>query len=214
MSICLAVLVSGRGSNMKAILEARAQGRLDASISVVLSNNPDAPALEIARQYGVPAVAVSHKGLTREQHEKKVLEELGKYKIDFVVLAGYMRILTSQFLNAFRHPSGYFRVINIHPSILPAFPGASGYEDAFAYGVRISGVTVHLVDEQVDHGPILAQACFVREDDDTLESFRARGLELEHRLYPSVLQSIALQGINLLPQALKPAVITAGDTSH
>ncbi|HEY9791086.1 MAG TPA: formyltransferase family protein, partial [Candidatus Obscuribacterales bacterium] len=114
-------------------------------------------------------------------------------------LAGYMRVLTPAFLQQFRHADGYFNVINIHPSLLPAFPGAHGYEDAFNYGVKISGVTIHLVDEHVDHGPILAQAAFERYDDDTLETFKARGLELEHKLYPAVLQEIARNGIKLLP---------------
>ena len=198
MSLSLAILVSGRGSNMKAILEAVKDGHLDAQVSVVLSNNPDAAALETARQFGVTAVAVSNKGLTREQHEDAVIAELRKYKIDLVVLAGYMRVLTPKFLNEFRHPDGFFKVINIHPSLLPAFPGANAYDDAFAYGVQISGITVHLVDEQVDHGPILAQEPFARHADDTIESFKSRGLEVEHRLYPAVLQQIARNGLKPL----------------
>ncbi len=198
MPISIAILVSGRGSNMQAILEAKASGALNIEIPVVCSNNEHAAALEIARSHGVEAVAISHKGLTREQHESQLLTALARFDVDYVVLAGYMRILTSTFLSAFSHPDGYFKVVNIHPSLLPAFPGASGYEDAFAYGVRLSGVTVHLVDEQVDHGPILAQESFPRLDDDTLESFKARGLAVEHRIYPAVLGQLSVDGARIL----------------
>ena len=209
MPISIAILVSGRGSNMKAILEAIEQGRLDASVSMVISNNPQALALDIAREHGVKTVCVPSKGVTREQHEQAVMAQLESVQVDFLVLAGYMRVLTAGFLRNFRHPDGYFRVINIHPSLLPAFPGANGYEDAFNYGVRVSGVTVHLVDEQVDHGPILAQEAFSRLDGDTLDTFKARGLAVEHRLYPAVLQNIAQHGLRLLnrdePQTVESA---------
>ncbi len=199
MSIRLAILVSGRGSNMESILRAIKDGELDAKVEIVLSNNPEALALVTARKYGVHAIAVDNKGLSREEHEKRVLAELANYDIDLVVLAGYMRILTSNFLQQFKHKEGYFKVINIHPSLLPAFPGANAYEDAFKYGVLVSGITVHLADEKVDHGPILAQETFSRLESDTLESFKARGLAVEHKLYPKVLQSIAKNGIRLLP---------------
>jgi phosphoribosylglycinamide formyltransferase 1 len=189
--ISIAILVSGRGSNMKAILEAIQRGELDASVSVVLSNNPSAAALDIAREHNVPALAVPSKGKAREEHEQEVLATLAKYEIDYVVLAGYMRVLTPVFLNAFKGADGNFRVINIHPSLLPDFPGANAYEDAFAAGVTESGITVHLVDEAVDHGPILEQARFPRLPSDTLESFKARGLAVEHQLFPRVLQRIA-----------------------
>lgn len=207
MSISIAILVSGRGSNMEAILEAIAEGKLNATVPVVLSNNPDAVALETARKHGVNAVAVPNRGLTREQHEDAVIAELRKYDIDYVVLAGYMRVLTPKFLTEFRDKAaGYFRVINIHPSLLPAFPGADAYGEAFAHGVLVSGITIHLVDEQVDHGPILAQESFQRFDGDTLESFKKRGLEVEHRLYPAVLQKIATHGIKLVPRQEAQAV--------
>ncbi|MBX9879837.1 MAG: phosphoribosylglycinamide formyltransferase [Candidatus Obscuribacterales bacterium] len=199
MSIRLAILVSGRGSNMESILRAIKDGELDAKVELVLSNNSEALALVTARKYGVHAIAVDNKGLSREEHEKRVLSELANYEIDLVVLAGYMRILTSNFLQQFKHKDGYFKVINIHPSLLPAFPGANAYEDAFKYGVLVSGITVHLADEKVDHGPILAQETFSRLENDTLESFKSRGLSVEHKLYPRVLQSIAKNGIRLLP---------------
>lgn len=196
MSLKLAILVSGRGSNMTAILQAIAEQRLDAEVSLVFSNNSDAPALDTARGYATPVASVPHRGLTREAHEEKILELLRPLGVDFVVLAGYMRILSSHFLREFKHPDGYYRVINIHPSLLPAFPGAHGYEEAFNYGVRVSGITIHLVDERVDHGPILAQMAFGRLPDDTLESFKSRGLKLEHKLFPEVLQNISRNGVH------------------
>jgi folate-dependent phosphoribosylglycinamide formyltransferase PurN len=125
------------------------------------------------------------------------LQELAEYQIDYVVLCGYMRILSPLFLQPFKDPQGFYRVINIHPSYLPSFPGADAYGDAFAAGVTESGITIHLVDEQVDHGPILAQEKFVRLPEDTLETFKARGLAVEHRLYPATLQNISAKGIGL-----------------
>ena len=196
-----AVLVSGRGSNLGAILEAVQDGSLKANVVCVISNNPDALALKIAEEHGVPAHAIASRGKARVDHESEVLACLEKYNVDFVVLAGYMRVLTPHFLQAFYdRERSIFKVINIHPSLLPAFPGASGYEDAFNYGVRISGVTVHLVDEEVDHGPILAQEAFAREDGDTIDTFKQRGLQVEHRLYPQVLANIATHGVQILPR--------------
>jgi phosphoribosylformylglycinamidine synthase len=199
VSIHVAILVSGRGSNLEAILRAIKDGELDATAHVVISSNPEALALHVARKYGVHAIAIDNKGLTRHEHERLLLEELSRYPIDYLVLAGYMRILSPQFLRKFQDPRGFYRVINIHPSLLPAFPGAHAYEDAFQAGVRVSGITVHLVDEKVDHGPILAQETFPRLPDDTPESFKARGLAIEHRLYPAVLQEIARNGVQILP---------------
>lgn len=199
-----AVLVSGRGSNLRAILEAVKDGSLKATIACVISNNPAAAALEIATEFGVPAHAIPSKGMARLDHENAVLACLAQYQVDFVVLAGYMRVLTPHFLRPFFDPQlGIFKVINIHPSLLPAFPGAAGYDDAYNYGVRLSGVTIHLVDEEVDHGPILAQETFLRQKDDTLETFKQRGLALEHRLYPAVLQKIATEGVSILPRPAK-----------
>lgn len=203
MSIKIAVFVSGRGSNLNAIIQAVEDGDLDAEIVRVISNDPEAQALTIAAQHGIETFALSHKGMKRREHEEKVLEHLKDLSIDYIVLAGYMRVLSSHFLKAFKHKDGYFRVINIHPSLLPAFPGINGYEEAFNYGVKVSGVTVHLVDEKVDHGPILAQVPFPRFAEDTLDSFCARGLSVEHSLYPSVLQQIAESGIEDL-NLIKP----------
>ncbi|MBY0356500.1 MAG: phosphoribosylglycinamide formyltransferase [Candidatus Obscuribacterales bacterium] len=197
MSLKLVIMVSGRGSNMKAILEAIEQKELDAQVSLVFSNNAQAPALETAAKYGVQTASISSRGLSRSEHESLVVDLLKKHQFDYIVLAGYMRILSKSFLDHYRDKNGFYRVINIHPSLLPSFPGATGYDDAFNAGVAESGVTVHLVDEEVDHGPILAQWSFMRQAGDSLESFKARGLAIEHILYPRVLQSVARGGIAL-----------------
>lgn len=196
MPLKIAVLASGRGSNLEAILEAVAAGRLDATVKLVLVNVASAGAIDIAKRFEVPYAVVANAGMPRKEHELKVIEELKKHDLDFVVLAGYMRVLSPQFLAEFKDSKGFFRVINIHPSLLPSFPGIRGYEEAYEYGVKVAGVTVHLVDERVDHGPILAQAAFNREVDDTLETFKARGLRIEHDLYPQVLQEIAQKGVS------------------
>lgn len=204
MSLSLAILVSGRGSNMSAIIDAIDAGTLDAKIAVVFSNNPDAPALANAAKKSIPTAALSNRGIPREHHEQQLLRILSEYKIDYLVLAGYMRVLSPNFLRTFKDPAGFYRVINIHPSLLPAFPGAHGYEEAFSYGVRVSGITVHLVDEKVDHGPILAQATFPRLPEDDLEAFKSRGLALEHKLFPEVLQQIAEHGVSFFPRTDTP----------
>jgi phosphoribosylglycinamide formyltransferase-1 len=198
MRLKIAVFASGKGSNLKSIIDAIEEGALGATIVCVVSNNPDAYALTIARQHGLEVFVLSHKELSREEHEAKILAHLSLLEVDFIVLAGYMRVLTGSFLQAFQDPAGYFRVINIHPALLPAFKGANGYEDAFNYGVKVSGITIHLVDEEVDHGPILAQRSFPRLADDTLETFKERGLALEHALYPEVLASIVNLGVESL----------------
>jgi len=182
---------------MEAIARACANGELDAKVAVVLANDATAAAVTIAQEYAIPAVVVANQGLSRQEHESKILTALSSYTFDFIVLAGYMRILTPDFLKHFRDPRGFYRVINIHPSLLPAFPGKSAYEEAFKYGVKVSGITVHLVDDQVDHGAILAQQAFPRHDEDTLETFMRRGLKVEHLLYPRVLQQVSQNGIKL-----------------
>jgi phosphoribosylglycinamide formyltransferase-1 len=205
MRLKIAVLVSGKGSNLKSIIAATISGALDAEIVCVVSNNPEAYGLTVAREHGLATFALSHKGMSREEHEAKIVEHLEPYAVDYVVLAGYMRVLTGRFLGAFKDKAGYFRVINIHPALLPAFKGANGYEDAFAYGVKISGITVHLVDEQVDHGPILAQRSFDRLPEDSIETFKARGLAVEHALYPEVLAAIAAAGGSVQSLVIAPA---------
>ncbi len=201
MPLNIAILVSGRGSNLKAILEAIREKQLDASVKVVISNKPDVAALKIAADYGVEAKVIPSAGLQRTEHEKLVYDSLSKLSIDYLVLAGYMRIITPFLLSKFRDERGFIRIVNIHPSLLPAFPGANAYEEAFNYGVKVSGITIHLVDEEVDRGPILAQEAFERLPEDTLESFTKRGLAIEHRLYPKVLQQLAEQKVPVYAQA-------------
>ena len=183
---------------MTAILDAIQAGKLDARAVLVFSNNPQAEALATAAERGIETASLCHRGMPREEHEQKLLEILARYDFNFLVLAGYMRVLSPGFLHSFKDARDFYRIINIHPSLLPAFPGAHAYEDAFNYGVRLSGITVHLVDEKVDHGPILAQASFPRLGDDNLSAFKARGLALEHKLYPEVLQEISLNGVSLI----------------
>lgn len=193
MKIHLAVFGSGRGSNFQSIVSAIAAGRLHAEINVVISDKKDARILELAHQYGIPAFCVPHNMYSsREEHEKAILQILNKYPIDFVVLAGYMRILTSTFLD--RYPN---RVINIHPSLLPSFKGVRAQRQALDYGVKVTGATVHLVNEEIDAGRILGQACVPVLEGDTEETLSARILETEHKLLPETLQKIATGQIKL-----------------
>jgi phosphoribosylglycinamide formyltransferase 1 len=153
MPLKIAILASGRGSNAQTIINAIDDGTLSAEIQCLICNNPGAPVLDMAREAGIPTHIVPHAGLSREDHEARVLEALDQYEIDYLVLAGYMRLMTPKFLRNFKL-EGHYRIINIHPSLLPAFPGTNAYEDAFHYGVKVSGITVHFVNEQMDNGPI------------------------------------------------------------
>ncbi|MCA0313860.1 MAG: phosphoribosylglycinamide formyltransferase [Candidatus Melainabacteria bacterium] len=202
MPLKLLVLASGRGSNVDRVARSIKEGKLDCEIVAVVTNVEDAGVIDIAATHGLPCYVVPSRSLKRRQHEEELLaflaeKGLNRDSIDFVLLAGYMRILTGHFLSAFKEDSAkgsYYRVVNIHPSLLPSFTGATAYADAFAAGVAVSGVTVHLVDEEVDHGPILAQAPFFRKAGDDFESFACRGLELEHILLPAVLSRLAKLG--------------------
>jgi phosphoribosylglycinamide formyltransferase-1 len=179
----LGVLISGRGSNLQAILDAIREGRLDARVGVVVSNRAGAQGLERAKKSGVPTAVIDHKAFdSRESFDRRVLEELQKYEVDVVCLAGFMRLLSPTLVRAFPN-----RVLNIHPALLPSFPGLHGQRQALEYGVKVSGATVHIVDEELDHGPILAQAAVPVMAGDTEESLSARILEEEHRLYPKAI---------------------------
>lgn len=183
----LGILVSGSGTNLQAILDAVASGKLRAKIGVVLSNVATAKALDRARAAGVTTAVVDHKAHpTREAFDAAVVETLRGHGVTCVVLAGFMRIVTPVLLDAFAN-----RVVNIHPALLPAFPGTHAQRQALAYGVRVSGCTVHFVDAGTDTGPIIAQAAVPVLDDDTEETLRDRILVEEHRLLPMVLQWIA-----------------------
>jgi phosphoribosylglycinamide formyltransferase-1 len=184
----IGVLVSGAGTNLAALLEAQAQGRLGgATIGVVISNRPGARALERAQAAGVPALTIDHTAFgDRMAFETALAQALGVHRIDWVVLAGFMRLLTPHFLERFAG-----RVVNIHPSLLPAFPGAHAAKDALAHGVKLTGVTIHFVDEGTDTGPIIAQEGVAVADGDTEETLLARVHAVEHRLYPEVVRWLA-----------------------
>ncbi len=175
----LGVLLSGRGSNFRALLAATRGGRLRAEIAVVISNVEDAPGLLAAREAGLATAFFDHRGRSREQHDADLDAALRAHGADLVCLAGYMRLLGPAFVEARRH-----RVVNVHPSLLPAFPGRDAQRQALEYGARVSGVTVHLVDAGLDSGPIVAQRAVPVADDDTVESLSARILEAEHVVYP------------------------------
>lgn len=184
----LAVLLSGRGSNFEAIADNIQRGALDAVLAVIISNRPEARGLQIARDRGLNAVSIPSKGMDREAYDRCLIEELRKYNIDLVCLAGYMRLLSASFIREFPN-----RILNIHPSLLPAFPGLDAQHQALQYGVKVSGCTVHFVDEYLDAGPILLQAAVPVHDDDTEETLSARILEQEHRIYSEAIR-IVLSG--------------------
>lgn len=173
----LAILVSGRGTNMEALLRAHQQGELRAEPVVVLSNKPGVQALTRAAKYGIPAHVINHRDYpSREAHDLAMVEHALRYGAEGAVLAGYMRLVTPRFIEAF--PRG---VINIHPSLLPAFPGAHAVQDAWEYGVKVTGCTVHFVNEAMDAGPIILQQAMEVKEEDTPETLAARLLEYEHR---------------------------------
>ncbi|HEY0564034.1 MAG TPA: phosphoribosylglycinamide formyltransferase [Terriglobales bacterium] len=182
----LGILLSGRGSNFLAIADSIAAGRLSAEIAVVISNKPYAPGIEAANQRGLHAHVIQAKGLTREQHDAEVIETLRHHGVDLVVLAGYMRLLTPQFIRAFPN-----RIVNIHPSLLPAFAGLDAQKQAFDYGVKVTGCTVHFVSEGLDDGPIILQKVVPVQPDDTEETLSARILEQEHIAYSEALHLIS-----------------------
>ncbi len=174
----LGILLSGRGSNFEAIAANVASGELDAEIAVVIANRPEAPGLEAARQRKLNAVCLPSKGLDREIYDRQLVEELKKNQVELVCLAGFMRLLSAYFIR--QYPQ---RILNIHPSLLPAFPGLDAQYQALQHGVKITGCTVHFVDEYLDAGPILIQAAVPVLDEDTVESLSARILKEEHRIY-------------------------------
>lgn len=184
--IKLGILISGRGSNMLALLDAIASGQLpNAEIGIVISDHPEARGLELATQRGVKTLIIPRSGRTREQHDAEIVARLKEHEVELVCLAGYMRILSSGFIDSYAG-----RVLNIHPSLLPAFPGLAAQRQALDHGVKWSGCTVHFVDETLDGGPIVMQAIVPVSDDDTEETLSARILEEEHKLYPEAVALI------------------------
>ncbi len=176
------VLLSGRGSNFLALHEAMENGEIPARIVLVLANKAGAPGVEKARRRGIPAEVLPHRGLARQDHESRMLAALRRAQAEWVCLAGYMRLLSSGFVAAFPQ-----RVLNVHPSLLPAFPGLDAQRQALEHGVRVSGCTVHLVDDGLDSGPIVVQRTVAVEDGDTPESLADRILVQEHHAYPEAL---------------------------
>jgi len=181
----LGILLSGRGSNFEAIANNVAAGKLEAEIAIVISNRPEAPGLEIARERGLPALSIPSKGIPRDDYDQQVVAELKKRHVDLVCLAGFMRLLSAGFCRAFP-----MQILNIHPSLLPAFPGLDAQKQALEHGVKISGCTVHFVDEQLDHGAIIQQAAVRVLDDDTMDSLSARILAEEHRIYSQAIATV------------------------
>jgi phosphoribosylglycinamide formyltransferase-1 len=196
----IGVLISGRGSNLQAIIDAIGDGRLDARLAVVISNRADAVGLERARLAGVETIVRDHKGwASREDYEAVLVEDLRARNVQLVCLAGFMRLLGATFVNAFPN-----RILNIHPALLPSFPGLHAQRQALEHGVRFSGATVHLVDTQLDAGPIVMQAVVPVFTDDTEESLAARILAEEHRIYPEAIQRVLdgdwrVEGRRLVP---------------
>jgi phosphoribosylglycinamide formyltransferase-1 len=185
----IGVLLSGRGSNFEALAESVAAGRIPhAEIAIVLSNREGAPGIEKARARGIPTQIVPSKGLEREAYDKLVVAALREKHVDLVCLAGYMRLLSPHFVAAFPN-----RILNIHPSLLPAFPGLESQRQALEHGAKFSGCTVHFVDENLDAGPIVLQACVPIEDRDTPETLAERILREEHRIYTEAVR-IVLEG--------------------
>jgi phosphoribosylglycinamide formyltransferase-1 len=180
MKMNIAVFASGRGTNFAAIIRAVKKGKIKANLSLLVCDNPLAGALGKARRAGIKIALVKREDFPKKiDFENKIIEHLENEKIDLIVLAGYMRLVSPELVARYKG-----RMINIHPALLPSFKGTQGIKDAFDYGVKVTGVTVHFVDEEMDHGPIILQAAVKIEEDDTLESLEAKVHKIEHKLYP------------------------------
>lgn len=189
----IGVLVSGSGSNLQSIIDNIESGNLEAEIRIVISNNPDAYALERARKHKITTFVIKHNDFeTRESFDGAIVGILDSYGVELVVMAGFMRVISSVLLKAYPN-----KIINIHPALLPSFPGMHAQRQAVEYGVKFSGCTVHFVDEDVDSGPIIIQAVVPVLADDTEESLSARILKEEHRIYPQAIQFIAKNKIRI-----------------
>jgi len=184
MMVNIGVLASGRGTNLQAIIEAVEEGRIEGEISIVVSDNPDAYALKRGKQYNIDTQYIDFKEFkSREDYDKKVVECLKEKEVELVVLAGYMRILTPHFIKTYKN-----KIMNIHPALLPSFPGLHAQRQAIGYGVKVSGCTVHFVDEGMDSGPIILQQAVEVKDDDSEESLAERILREEHQIFPQAIQ--------------------------
>lgn len=189
----IGVLVSGRGSNLQALIDSIQEGKVNSKIAVVISNRKEAPALERAKKAAIPTrILLSQPGENRENYNQKLAGVLQNYQVDLVVLAGFMRILSPQMISSYPH-----RIINIHPSLLPAFPGLDAQKQALEAGVRTSGCTVHFVDEGCDTGPVILQKEVPVKPDDTVETLSARILVEEHKLLPKVVDLLARNKVKI-----------------
>jgi phosphoribosylglycinamide formyltransferase-1 len=205
----LGVLISGSGSNLQSIIDHIEKGSLNAIIKIVISNNPDAYGIIRAKKHGLPILVFKHEDFkTREDFDLELIQALQNNHVQLIVLAGFMRILTPAFLRAFPQ-----RIINIHPALLPAFPGTHVQKQALEYGVKFSGCTVHFVDEGVDTGPIIIQSVLPVLDDDTEETLAARILKEEHRIYPQAIQFYADGKIEINGRKVKIKSANANKTS-
>jgi phosphoribosylglycinamide formyltransferase-1 len=195
----LGVLASGKGSNLQAIMDAIINRRLEAEVAIVISDNPTAYALERARAVGIAALVCNPRTYAdRVEYEQALVQALREQQVELVILAGYMRLVGNTLLENFPN-----RIMNIHPALLPAFPGLHGQEQAWEYGVKFSGCTVHFVDQGMDSGPIILQAVVPVRDDDTAEELAARILEQEHRIYPEAIQYYAQGSLELIGRKVK-----------
>ena len=181
----LGILLSGRGSNFLAIADNVRSGKLPAEIAIVISNRPDAPGIAAAKERGLNAIVIPSKGRGRDEHDAEIIAALKNAKVDLVVLAGYMRLLSPAFIHAFPH-----QILNIHPSLLPAFPGLDAQRQALEYGAKVTGCTVHFVDEHLDHGPIIVQRAVPVYEEDTVETLSARILGEEHIAYSEAITKV------------------------
>jgi phosphoribosylglycinamide formyltransferase-1 len=188
----IGVLISGRGSNLQALMDAARAASLGGEIAVVISNKEEAPGLDRARRAGLPAVFRDHRGRHREEYDREMGQILTSHGVDLVCLAGYMRLLSPPFIHAFAG-----RIVNVHPSLLPAFPGLEAQRQAWEHGAKVSGATVHLVDDGLDSGPIVAQEAVAVEESDTCESLASRILAAEHRIYPKAVRLLLERGYRL-----------------
>jgi phosphoribosylglycinamide formyltransferase-1 len=194
----IGILLSGRGSNFEAIAKNVASGKIPrARIAIVISNRADAGGIEVARTLGLNVLVIPSKGKEREHHDREVVEALKQHNVDLICLAGYMRLLSPWFVKHFPH-----RILNVHPSLLPAFPGLEAQEQAFAYGVKVTGCTVHFVDEELDHGPIIVQKTVQVFDIDDEHVLAARILEQEHVAYSEAINLVLEGNFNIIGRRL------------
>lgn len=195
----IGILLSGRGSNFVAIADGVDAGRIaNAHIAVVVSNRADAPGIALARQRGLTAIIIPSKGKTRAEHDREIVAALKQHNVDLICLAGYMRLLSPWFVQQFPR-----RILNIHPSLLPAFPGLEAQEQAFAYGVKVSGCTVHFVDEELDHGPIIVQKAVQVLGTDTERILAERILEQEHIAYTEAINIVLSGNFEIIGRRLR-----------